>query len=207
MMFRLANKTKMFITTESLTGAIDLDPAVAYATDSGLGATDGIATGTAIRKLGDVVDDTNTRSMIPGLLGIDTPDTGSIREDLEIYNGLKSTTSVDIKKEYTVTLLIIRNGGVWDRVFNEASHGLNATPDGLFDTLTVAASNPNIGYRLYEYDGTSWNVYRHCRILPGGYSKDVSAVDGTVKETVVFTTNDYQCACPEADIDNVAAII
>ena len=79
MMFRLANKTKMFITTESLTGAIDLDPAVAYAIDSGLGATDGIATGTAIRKLGDVVDDTNTRSMIPGLLGIDTPDTGSIR--------------------------------------------------------------------------------------------------------------------------------
>lgn len=207
MTFRTCVGELIFITTESLTGAIDIGTTIAYIADASLESTDGIATGTAIRALGDVTASTNTRSLIPGVVGIDTPTTGVTRAEEDIYNGKVTPVKIDIKKDTTISLTILKQGGVWDRVYYDAPQGINYDGTSLYDGLTEAANNAYIGYRIYEFDGTSWNVFRHCRMLPGGYSRDPSDKNGVVRETIVFSCNDFEYACPVGEIDDVAAII
>lgn len=207
MTFRLVYNSRVFITTESPTSAIDLDGTVACVADSSLDATDGISNGKAIRKLGDVTAATNTNSLIPNVIGVDYPDSGEVRETQEIINGFKSPTQIKIRKDVTVSLVIIRSNGVWDRLFDKAPFGVNATDDGLFDGLSIEANNPNIGYRLYVYDGVTFSVFRHCKILAGGYTKDVSDRDGSVSETITFSTNDFDLVCPSGEISTEAPLI
>ena len=199
MTFRLSSKSKIFITTESPTGAVALGTGVSAVADNTLGASDGIGSQTAIRALGDVVSHTNTRSQFSNVIGIDIPAPSHIRDELDIYNGLKSTVKVQIGSEASVTLLMVKKSNAMLKLFTEAPYGLG-DDDEIYDGTTIISNHPTVGYRIYEFDGTSWNVYYHCLLMPGAYSCDPSDHDAAVRETLVFSCNDFRMGVPVGEI-------
>ena len=207
MTFRLANKSKVFITTESSTSAVSLSGTVARVADSGLSSGDGINSGTYIRALGDVTATTNTDSLVPNCIGIDYPDDPLVTEDINIFNGYDAPTTVDIGIESTITLLVLQAGEVWSKVYDKAPFGINADDDDLFDGTSSVADNSNVGYRIYVYDGSSWTVFYHCRLMPDSYSKDVSDKNSTVRETVEFTYQDLEYNVTLTAIDDARDLV
>lgn len=202
MSFRLCKNHKVYITTENEEYGIDVEDGITAKKGSAMSGTTG--GGMGIYNLDAMDGAVNADCLIGGVIGIETPDNMAIVEEVEIYNGKAPTVSIGIGMEGNVTLLILKQNDLWVKLFGGAPFGLSANGESLFDGLSAIAANPSVGYRIIIFDGTSYNEYRHCRLLPGGYTTDTSDRDSSVRETVTFSTNDAEHGLKVADIGQPA---
>jgi len=201
MSFKRGPAYRVFISLENYQAGIvgtGTTLSVVTATDShSLYGPNGGATYLGIGALGSVTATSDVAHEIKNLTGID-PAPASIDAPFDVFGQTRPMDN-PVRKDWKVTLTHKAEDKLFLKLFAQCRFGVtgSASP-ALFDGLSTYPNE--MGYRLYVYDGTDWDLYYHGTIDPTSYKLTLSPT-GVTEEQVMFTGGLWKPAVATASAD------
>lgn len=174
MVYFLGRDCKVFITTETTTGA-----------HISKGATDVMTTtagGANIFFAGSLADGTGSAYNV-GVMDVTGVDLsiGAVDEDIT-YFGFRSVTKAEIKKETTVSLTHKKQDSAWDTVWDGGRYGVSGTS---FTQNSLQEPTVLTGYRIHVVLKDGNEVFTVPNMCVQSHSTSINS-DGTSEETLEF---------------------
>lgn len=209
MSFKRGPAYRVFITLENPSaGIVGTSTTLSVVTGSAsysLYGPNGGASNLGIGALGSVTATTNTVHEIKNLTGID-PAPANVDAPFDVFGQTRPMDN-PVRKDWKVTLTHKAEDKLFMKLFSQCRFGVTGSGNpALFDGLSTYPNE--MGFRIFVYDGTDWDLYYHGTIDPTSYKLTLSPT-GVTEEQILFSGGLWKpaVATGSADLTSSQSIV